>query len=128
MGTLLHTFRQLVSDPTTSSYDILECGSDRITYHQFGKVVDRLTQNLHGRFSDKPVVAIVAANCPYTLALIFATWSIGGIVAPLDIRTPQTLLLGMLEKIQPNVVVTSNVDVHICEWVTGTILLTTCYE
>ena len=53
----------------------------------------------------KPIVSIVSDNNPYVLAVILATWLLGGVAAPLDFHAPEALLKGMLEGIRPHCVI-----------------------
>lgn len=119
MGTLFHSFRDLALSPDTCERLALECGPDQATYRDFLKIVNRLAHDLQSRRGARPTVAIIAANCPYTLAIMLATWTLGGIVAPLDHHAPKVLMAAMLSSIQPDDVVVSTSDESIHEWVSG---------
>lgn len=108
--TLLHTLANHASDPEHASCNALECAQDSITYAQLWSVVTGLAAELESQFGPRPTLAIVSENHPYIIAIIFATWSIGGIVAPLDIHASKVLMEGMLTKIAPHGLVASSMD------------------
>jgi acyl-CoA synthetase (AMP-forming)/AMP-acid ligase II len=58
----------------------------------------RTRSRTSSKYGPKPVVAIISENHPYVLAILFATWKLGGVFAPLDY---QEILERMLHNIAP---------------------------
>lgn len=108
--TLLHALANHAADPERASCNALECAQDSITYSQLWSVVTGLAAELESQFGPRPTLAIVSENHPYIFAVIFATWSIGGIAAPLDVHASKALMEGMLTKTAPDGIVVSSMD------------------
>ena len=81
--------------------NVVECGQEHWTYGDLDTVSTGLAVEIHQKYGHKPVVAIVSENHPYVLAIILATWKLGGIVAPLDSNVPQHIMERMLLNIGP---------------------------
>ena len=62
-----------------------------------------LALELHQKYGTKPVVTI-SENRPYVLAILFATWKLGGVFVPLDYHVPREILECMLFNIAPTCV------------------------
>ena len=103
--TAIDRFVQVAQSPDTSGNQAIDCCGDELSYSQLFAIVYGIAQELRNKFGNRPIVAIVCENTPYTLATILATWLLGGIAAPLDVHAPETLLKGMLEGVRPTCVV-----------------------
>lgn len=108
--TLLNVFTRMASGSESSTWDVLECGNDRWTYHQLDVISTGLAAELHEAYGPQPTVAFLSENHPYMLALLLATWKLGGIIAPYDPHAPETLLEGMMQKVSPACIVTPSTN------------------
>ena len=106
-GTTVDAFIQRATSPESAEWDALECGDDVLTYVELLQVAKGIALEIQDTCNGekKPTVAIVSENHPYVFAVIFATWMLGGIVAPLDAHAPEPLLQGMLRNAEPSCVV-----------------------
>lgn len=109
-STLLDVFYTLATNPSSSSSNAVECAQDALTHAQLWSVSNIMAVDLVNRYGRGPVVAIISENHPYTLAMILGVWMTGGVVAPFDAHAPETLMEGMLAKIEPDCVVLPATD------------------
>jgi hypothetical protein len=108
--TLLNVFTSIASGAESSSWDVLECGKDIWSYHQLDVISTGLAIELYEAYGSQPTVAFLSENHPYMLALILATWKLGGIIAPYDPHAPDALLEGMMQKVSPACIVTPSTN------------------
>jgi non-ribosomal peptide synthetase component F len=108
--TLLNAFTRMASGAESSSWDVLECGNDRWSYHQLDVISTGLAIELHEAYGSQPTVAFLSENHPYMLALVLATWKLGGIIAPYDPHAPEALLEGMMQKVSPACLITPSTN------------------
>ena len=116
--TVIHRFVELALDDATKHNLAVDCAGDTLTYAQLLALASKLSHdsdvipspqqkkniNITER-KQRPVVAIISENHPYTLCLILAVWLAGGVAASLDVHAPEVLLRGMLQAVKPHVVV-----------------------
>ncbi|KAI5117734.1 hypothetical protein M0805_002079 [Coniferiporia weirii] len=105
LSTLVHRLIDVSTSVETSSAASIECCGDVLSYRQLLILSCKLAESLHHQFGEKPTVAIISENHPYVLAVIIATWILGGTAAPLDHHAPELLLRGMLQGVQPTCIV-----------------------
>jgi len=101
--TLLDTFLFLAQDPRTAQDLVIKYGAEQWTYGDLDLIstgLAREIQALHGDGS-KPIVVSISENRPYVLAMVLATWKLGGIFAPLDCHAPPDMVKKMVENIAP---------------------------
>ena len=98
---MLDAFLSVARNRLTIDDFVLECESDRWTYGELDVISSALALELHERFGARITVASVHENHPYILALLLATWKLGGIFAPLDAHAPPEMLAHMLKTINP---------------------------
>lgn len=103
--TIIYKFVEAATARGTAGAQSIECCGDSLTYGQLLSLALKISEDLRLRFGEKPTVAFVSENHPYVLAVILATWLLGGVAAPLDYHAPEALLRGMLEGIRPACVV-----------------------
>ncbi|KAH8110239.1 hypothetical protein DFH11DRAFT_1514493 [Phellopilus nigrolimitatus] len=103
--TIIYKFVEAATARGTAGAQSIECCGDSLTYGQLLSLALKIAEDLRLRFGEKPTVAFVSENHPYVLAVILATWLLGGVAAPLDYHAPEALLRGMLEGIRPACVV-----------------------
>nr|WGJ61594.1 polyketide synthase 1 [Sanghuangporus sanghuang] len=103
--TVIRRFVQVASASETADVQVIDCCGDTLTYAQLLALASGIASKLRSSFGEKPIVSIVSDNNPYVLAVILATWLIGGVAAPLDFHAPEALLKGMLDGIRPHCVV-----------------------
>ena len=118
--TVIHRLVELALGAGTCLNTAVDCAGDTLTYVQLLALASALTPQVIPTAvlgqKKKPVVAIISENHPYTLAIILSTWLAGGVVASLDVHAPEPLLRGMLEAVNPNVVVhQEGVELHISQ-------------
>ena len=90
--------------------NILECGDESWTYGDLDAISTGLALELHQKYGPKPVVAVISENHPYVLAILFATWKLGGVFAPLDYHVPREILERMLFNIAPTCVLAPSTE------------------
>ena len=90
--------------------NILECGGESWTYGDLDAISTGLALELHQKYGPKPVVAVISENHPYVLAILFATWKLGGVFAPLDFHVPREILERMLFNIAPTCVLAPSTE------------------
>ena len=79
-----------------------------ITRRDFSSLADRLTDILRDSgFSHGQRLAVLMPNSPTTLALMLATWRLGGVFCPLNEKTGEISLLRTLELLKPFAVILS---------------------
>lgn len=108
--TLLDVFCRVSLDNVTAEYDVLQCGDERWTYGDLHIISSGLAIDLGSKYGPRPTVAIVSENHPYYLALMIATWKLGGIVAPIDHHAPPELFKAMLCNMNPTFAVVASSD------------------
>ena len=102
-STLLNAFLG-VTHSADVDHNAVECGGERWTYGDLDTVSTGLALEIYKKYGPKPVVAIISENRPYTLAMLFAIWKLGGIAAPLDHNVPKDIMERMLLNIEPTCV------------------------
>ena len=90
--------------------NILECGNESWTYGDLDAISTGLALELHQKYGPKPVVAVISENHPYVLAILFATWKLGGVFAPVDYHVPREILERMLFNIAPTCVLAPSTE------------------
>lgn len=116
--TLLNVFTNIAR----SSYadcNAVECGAERWTYGELDAISTGIALEMHKSYGLKPVVAIVSENNPYILATIFATWKLGGVVAPMDTNVPRDIMERMLFNIGPTFVLLPSAQLNVQNVVKG---------
>lgn len=103
--TVIRRFVQVASAPDSADAQVIDCCGDTLSFAQLLAIASGIASKLLSRFGEKPIVSIVSDNNPYVLAVILATWLLGGVAAPLDFHAPEALLKGMLEGIRPHCVI-----------------------
>ncbi|THH03281.1 hypothetical protein EW145_g6382 [Phellinidium pouzarii] len=103
--TFIHKFIEVSTAADTSLFPSIECCGDVLSYRQLLLLSHQLAERFRRQFGKKPTIAIVSENHPYIIAVILATWLLGGVAAPLDVHAPESLLRGMLEGVKPACVV-----------------------
>ena len=80
-----------------------------LTRKQFGELADKCTNLLRASgFSAGQRLAVLMPNSPMTLALILATWRLGGVFCPLNEKTGEISLLKTLNLLKPFAVILSS--------------------
>ena len=75
---------------------------------QFGELADQCTEILRASgFSQGQRLAVLMPNSPMTLAIILATWRLGGVFCPLNEKTGEISLLKTLDLLKPFAVILS---------------------
>lgn len=100
-GTLLDAFLSVARNKLTIDNFVLECESEQWTFGELDTISSALALELYERFGAQITVASIHENHPYILALLLATWKLGGIFAPLDAHAPPEMLVHMLKTINP---------------------------
>lgn len=105
--TVIHRFVELALGADTALHSAVDCAGDTLNYVQLLALASALAREVvpESDTQKKPIVAIISENHPYTLAIILATWLVGGVVASLDVHAPEPLLRGMLDTVKPGVVI-----------------------
>lgn len=98
LETVLDVFLSVARNPSTVEDPVLECGSEQWTYGDLDSISSGLALDLHEKYGLHPTVAVISENHPYILAILLATWKLGGIFAPFDCHSP----LEMVEKMLKN--------------------------
>lgn len=79
-----------------------------LSRHEFNELADTLTQKLKSSgFTHGQRIAVLMPNSPVTLALMLATWRLGGVFCPLNEKTGEISLLRTLDLLRPFTVVMS---------------------
>ncbi|KAF6747506.1 hypothetical protein DFP72DRAFT_1075176 [Ephemerocybe angulata] len=110
-NTLFDIFLKLARSPETKNLDALECNEERWTYADVDSISTCLATEIQKAYGLRPTIAVVSENHPYFLAIILATWKLGGIVAPIDYHTPKDILTSMLLDIRPTCVLVPESEV-----------------
>lgn len=105
--TLLHIFLSTSRNVRTAEKPVLQCGVEQWTYGDLDNISSALALELHAQFGDQPTVASLHENHPFILAILLATWKLGGIFAPLDSHAPPEMVTQMLANLRPSCVVVS---------------------
>ncbi|MBQ3645918.1 MAG: AMP-binding protein, partial [Synergistaceae bacterium] len=78
------------------------------TAKRFGELAKNVTEILkNSGFSEGQRLAVLMPNSPMTLALIYATWKLGGVFCPLNEKTGEISLIKTLKLLKPFAVVLS---------------------
>lgn len=101
----------------------VRCGTETWTHQDLDHISTGLAKQIGYEYGLRPTVAVISDNHPYTLALMFAVWKLGGIFAPLDPNTPESLLRGMLTNIGATLVVLPSDASGILQMIKGMSLL-----
>ena len=109
--TLLHAFLHVASSPGSAERSVVECGTERWSYRELDIISSGLAKDLKDAYGPKPTVAFIAENHPYVLAIMLATWKIGGIVAPMDHHVPKDIMERMLGNIRPQCIVIPEAEI-----------------
>jgi acyl-coenzyme A synthetase/AMP-(fatty) acid ligase len=118
--TLLDSFLLTARNIETVENDAVECGYEKWSYGDLDVISTGLAIEINETYGLKPTVTIVSENHPYILAVMLATWKLGGIYAHLDHHTPQELLQHMITNIAPTFVVAPSSDEPIKQLLRGT--------
>ncbi|THU96792.1 ketoacyl-synt-domain-containing protein [Dendrothele bispora CBS 962.96] len=111
-NTIPEVFARICSSPDALK-NVLECGSEHWTYQELDRISSGLAVEVIGQYASRPTVVFVSENHPYILALMIATWKLGGKVAPMDPNTPPNLLKEMLRGVGPACVVFCSLNVGV---------------
>ena len=105
-STLLDAFLSIARSDDGMHRNIVECGNESWTYGDLDAISTGLALELHQKYGPKPVVAVIgeSENHPYGLAILFATWKLGGIFASLNNAFPREILESRLHIIAPTCV------------------------
>ena len=117
--TLLDSFLHTARNFETVENLAVECGYEKWSYGDLDVISTGLAIEIMETYGLKPTISIVSENHPYTLAVMLATWKLGGIYAPLDHHAPQELLQHMIINIAPTLVVASSSDEPIKQLLLG---------
>ena len=117
--TLLESFLHTARNTETVENDVVECGYEMWSYGDLDVISSGLAIEIKEIYGLKPTIAIFSENHPYILAVMLATWKLGGIYAPLDHHTPQELLQQMIMNISPTFVVVPSSDEPIKQLLRG---------
>ena len=118
--TLLDSFLHTARNIETVENDAVECGYEKWSYGDLDVISTGLAIEINETYGLKPTVTIVGENHPYILAVMLATWKLGGIYAHLDYHTPQELLQHMITNIAPTLVVAPSSHEPIKQLLRGT--------
>ena len=111
----MHTARNV----ETVENDAVECGYEKWSYGDLDVISTGLAIEIKETYGLKPTITIVSENHPYILAIMLATWKLGGIYAHLDHHAPQELLQHMITNIAPTLVVAPSSDEPINQLLRG---------
>jgi acyl-coenzyme A synthetase/AMP-(fatty) acid ligase len=117
--TLLDSFLHTARNTETVENDAVECGYEKWSYGDLDVISTGLAIEIKEICGLKPTIAIIGENHPYLLAVMLATWKLGGVYAPLDHHTPQELLQHMVINIGPTLVVAPSSDEPIKQFLCG---------
>ena len=117
--TLLDSFLQTARNIETVENDAVECGYEKWSYGDLDVISTGLAIEIKEVHGLKPTISVVSENHPYILAVMLATWKLGGVYAPLDHHAPQELLQHMIINVAPTLVVTPSSDEHIKQLLRG---------
>ena len=108
--TLLDSFLHTARKVETVENDAVECGFEKWSYGDLDVISTGLAIEIKETYGLKPTITIVSENHPYILAVMLATWKLGGISAHLDHHAPQELLQHKITNIAPTLVVALSSD------------------
>ncbi|KAJ7634663.1 hypothetical protein FB45DRAFT_909481 [Roridomyces roridus] len=103
-------FRAHIANPASRNRVAVECADEKWTYDDLDVISTGLALEIAQKYGSRPTVATISENLPYTFALSIAVWKLGGILAPIDYHTPETLLRPMLQNIIPACVVVPSIE------------------
>lgn len=102
---------KIIDDYLSSKPDDKCCwfNHEWISRKEFAKLADECTEILRASgFSKGQRLAVLMPNSPVTLAVILATWRLGGVFCPLNEKTGQLSLLKTLDLLKPFAVILSD--------------------
>ena len=108
--TLLDSFLHVARNIETVENDAVECGYEKWSYGDLDVISTGLAIEIRETYGLKPTISIVSENHPYILAVMLATWKLGGVYTPLDHHAPQELLQQMIINTAPTLVVVPSSD------------------
>ena len=108
--TLLDSFLYAARNTETVENDAVQCGYEKWSYGDLDVISTGLAIEIKQTYGLKPTIATFSENHPYILAIMLATWKLGGVYAPLDHHAPQDLLQYMIINIGPTFVVVPSSD------------------
>jgi acyl-coenzyme A synthetase/AMP-(fatty) acid ligase len=111
--TLLDSFLHTARNIETVENDVVECGYEKWTYGDLDAISTGLAIEIKETYGLKPTIATIGENHPYILAVMLATWKLGGVYTPFDHHTPQELLQHMIINTTPTLVVIPSSDEHV---------------
>jgi len=103
LSTIFDKFLSLAQDPRSAQDVVVEYGAEQWTFGDLNLISTGLARELRALHGDglKPIVVSISENRPYVLAMVLATWKLGGIFAPLDCHAPPDMVKKMVENIAP---------------------------
>jgi len=119
--TLLHAFLHVASSAASAERAVVECGTERWSYRELDIISSGLAKDLKDAYGPKPTVAFIAENHPYVLAIMLATWKIGGIIAPMDHHVPKDIMERMLGNIRPQCIVVPEAEIALQKTLKGSL-------
>lgn len=108
--TLLDSFLHTARNIETVENDVVECGYEKWSYGDLDTISTGLALEIKETCGLKPIITTIGENHPYLLAIMLATWKLGGVYAPLDHHTPQELLQRMIINTASTLVVIPSSD------------------
>lgn len=117
--TLLDSFLHSARNIETVENDAVECGYEKWSYGDLDVISTGLAIEIKETYGLKPTISIISENHPYILAVMLATWKLGGVYAPLDHHAPQEMLQRMIINIAPTLVVAPSSDERIKQLLRG---------
>lgn len=122
-ATLLDNFISTARSANAIEDVVVECGLEQWTYGDLDNVSTGLAVELHKKYGLHPLVVTLSENHPYLLAILLATWKLGGIFAPLDSHAPPSMMERMLQNIKPTFAIVPEGEKLVMEFVQGTYTL-----
>jgi len=120
--TLLDSFLYAARNIETVENSVVECGYEKWSYGDLDVISTGLAIEIKESYGLKPTIATFSENHPYILAVMLATWKLGGIYAPLDHHTPHELVQHMIMNSAPTFVVVPSSDESIKQLLCGIIV------
>ncbi|KAF9557920.1 ketoacyl-synt-domain-containing protein [Agrocybe pediades] len=105
MSTLLELFLLISRNPSTAENTVLQCGQEQWTYGDLDCISSGLALELYEKHGSGPTVAVISENHPFILAILLATWKLGGSFAPFDCHAPLDMVKQMLINVEATVAV-----------------------
>lgn len=118
-NTLLDTFLIVARESCTADNPVLRCGTEYWTYAELDTISSGLALQIQEKYGLHPTVAVISENHPYVLAILLATWKLGGIYVPLDCHAPVDMVKKMFENVEPTCVVLPTSETALNELLQG---------